>query len=80
MMHRKLPKARKGAWFVPLHWSYLPVSWQGWLTYIPYVIYLLITFIAIDSHSHSVSDTVIGLIPYWVSGTVVMHWIASHKS
>ena len=76
----KLPKPRKGAWFVPLRASYLPVTWQGWLTYIPYLYYLFITFTAINHHTHSVSDLVINLIPYWVSGAVIMTWIAKRKS
>lgn len=77
---RKIPKPRKGAWFVPLDWSYLPASWQGWLTYIPFVAFLVMTFLAVDRNSHSVSDTLLGIFPFWVSAAVVMHWLASHKS
>lgn len=79
-MYQKLPKPRKGAWFVPVRWSYLPASWQGWLLYIPFVYFLTITFLALNRNSHSVSDMLINIIPYWVSAAVVMHWIASHKS
>lgn len=68
------------AWFRPVRWSYLPNSWQGWLLYIPYLAYLVITFWAVDHNSHSASDTLIGIIPYWVAGAVVMQWIASHMS
>lgn len=78
--NRTLPKSRKGAWFVPVRWSYIPVSWQGWLLYVPFIYFLTITFIAVDRSSHSVSDTLIGIVPFWVSAAVVMHWIASHKS
>ena len=38
--HFKRPKGRKGAWFVKLRGSYLPCSWQGWLLYIPYILFL----------------------------------------
>jgi hypothetical protein len=77
---KKLPKPKKGAWFIPVRWSYLPCSWQGWLTYVPFVYYLLATFSAVDRHSHSVSDTLFGIIPFWVAGAVIMQWLASHKS
>lgn len=73
-------KARKGAWFIPVRGSYLPCSWQGALTYIPFLYYLAITFMAVNRNTHSVSDFVIILFPYWVSGAVVMHWIAKQKS
>ncbi len=29
---------KKGAWFMKLRGSYLPVSWQGWLSYVPFTI------------------------------------------
>ena len=71
---------KKRAWFIKVRGSYLPNSWQGWLTYIPYVYFLVITFMAVNRHSHSVSDVAIGIVPYWVSAVVVMQWLASRKS
>ena len=62
-------------WFIKVRGSYLPISWQGWLTYIPYVYFLIITFMAVDRRSHSVSDTLIGIVPYWVSAAVIMTWV-----
>lgn len=79
-MYQKLPKPRKGAWFVPVRWSYLPASWQGWLLYVPFIYFLVVTFLMVDRNSHSASDTLIGIVPYWVSAAVVMHWVARHKS
>lgn len=72
--------AKSDKWFKKVRGSYLPNSWQGWLTYVPFIYFLIITFMAVDRSSHSVSDTVINLFPYWVSGAVVMTWIASKKS
>jgi hypothetical protein len=77
---RKLPKTHKGAWFVVLDWSYLPSSWQGWLLYIPYVTYLIAVFVVLNQQSASIGATLFAVIPYWISGIVVMHWIAGHKS
>ena len=67
-------------WFKKVRGSYLPCSWQGRLLYLPYLYWLVITFLAVDRNSHSVSDTLIGIVPYWVSGAVIMHWLASRKS
>jgi len=67
-------------WFKKVRWSYLPVSWQGWVTYIPYATYLVLVFMAVDRRSRSVSDTVFDIFPQWVAATVVMHWFASHTS
>ncbi len=72
--------SKQKAWFKPVRWSYLPNSIEGWLLYIPFIIFLVTVFVAVDRNSHSVSDTFYGIFPYWVSATVVMHWIASHKS
>lgn len=73
-------KAKKDAWFVPVRWSYLPASWQGWLLYIPYLLYLIITFALVFYKNDSFGSSLLGIIPYWVAGAVVMHWIATHKS
>lgn len=34
---KNTPKPRKGAWFVRVRRSYLPVSRRGWLLYIPLI-------------------------------------------
>lgn len=71
---------KKQIWFKEIRWSYLPCSWQGWLLYIPFIAWLIMTFVAVDRGSHSVSDTLIGIVPFWVSAAVILHWIASHTS
>lgn len=80
MLSKKLPKPRAGAWFVPLRGSYLPATWQGWLTYIPYLFYLFFTLVYINSVSSTLLNTAIQTIPFWVSGAVVMQWLAGKKS
>ncbi len=40
MKHSRKLKAKKGKWFVKMRGSYIPGSWQGWLTYVPYVVFL----------------------------------------
>jgi hypothetical protein len=46
-------------------WGWYPCSWQGWLVLALYVLFLVLVGKSIDSASHSVSDTLIGvLIPF----------------
>ncbi len=67
------------AWFKRLRGSYIPVHWKGWLTYIPYVTYLYLTY-ALLVQNRSVLETILFLVPYWVAGVIVMHWVAKLKS
>ncbi|MCX6727311.1 MAG: hypothetical protein NTX11_00665 [Candidatus Saccharibacteria bacterium] len=76
----KRNKNKKTVWFKQVRGSYIPVAWQGWLTYIPYIYFLGASALAVDRSSHSVSDTIIGIVPYWVSALVIMSWIAKRKS
>lgn len=69
-----------GKWFKKLRGSYIPSSWQGWLTYIPYVTFLVITFMAVNRQEHSASDVFFGIFPYWICAAIVMQWLAGRKS
>ena len=76
----KKPKIRKGAWFYPVRGSYLPCSWQGWLTYVPFTLFLLAVLIAAFRTQDSVSDALYMIFPEWIAAAVVMTWIARLKS
>lgn len=67
-------------WFKPWGWTYLPVSAAGWLAVALTLIFLANTFLAIDRHSHSVSDTLYGIFPYWVPALGVLNWVAGRTS
>lgn len=73
-------KLKKGAWFVKIRGSYLPCTWQGWLTYIPFVAYLVLSFGAIVRDTGSVLMMIYLLVPAWIAGAVIMTWIAQRKS
>ncbi len=75
-----LSPPRPGVWFAPVRWSYLPVAWQGWILYFPYIAYLMITYIVVDRHNAALVDKIIGVIPFWVAGAAIMQWLASHRS
>jgi hypothetical protein len=56
------------------------VSWQGCLLCALTLIFYVQVFLAIDRHSHSASDTLYGIFPYFVSALGLLGWIASHTS
>jgi hypothetical protein len=60
-------------------WLYYPVSWQGIVLIILIAAFCIQVFLAVDHHSHSVSDTLYGIFPYVVPGLLVLNWIASTR-
>ena len=76
---KKIPKLKKGAWFVPVRGSYLPMTWQAWLLCVPYTSYSIATLVLVIERASGVLDY-LALVPYWVAGLVVMTWIARAKS
>jgi hypothetical protein len=67
-------------WFKKVRSSYIPISWQGWLSYLPYVAFLVLTYLYIMySFGYSVMSLLI-IIPNWVAAVAVMSWVASKKS
>lgn len=72
-------KTAQHAWFKPVRGSYLPIHWKGWLTYVPYILYLYLTYAMLD-RNRTILATVLFLVPYWVAGVIVMHWVAKQKS
>jgi hypothetical protein len=67
-------------WFKEWGWFYRPVRWPGWFVTILTVLFCLQVFFAVDRHSHSASDTLYGIFPYWVSAATSLGWVASHTS
>lgn len=76
----KLPKHKKGAWFVRVRGSYIPVSGKGWLTYIPYLAYLIYTVIVAFAYTGNNFKAVLWIIPNFVAAAVIMTWVAKQKS
>lgn len=67
-------------WFKEWGWIYLPASIAGWLAVIPTAAFCVNTFLAVDRHSHSASDTLYGVFPYWVPAFLLLNWIAGKTS
>jgi hypothetical protein len=74
------PKPRKGAWFTYIRGSYLPVSWQGWLLYVPYAAYLVYSMYVAIQYTGTWVKAVLWIVPNWVAAAIVMTWIAKRTS
>ena len=70
----------KKAWFREWGWVYYPIAWQGIVLVVLIVAFCVQVFLAVDRHSHSVSDTLYGIFPYVVPSLLVLNWIASKTS
>jgi hypothetical protein len=67
-------------WFKKVGWFYLPVSFAGGLVTLLVLAFCVTVFVAVDRHSHSVSDTLYGIFPYFVSAFTVLFWVAWNTS
>jgi len=67
-------------WFKKYGWFYIPASFFGILFTVITVTFCITVFVAIDRNSHSVSDTLYGIFPYFVSAFTILFWIAGNTS
>ena len=67
-------------WFMPLGWIHLPISVPGALISGLSLAFCALAFLAVDRHSHSVSDTFFGVFPFIVPAFLLHEWIAAHRS
>lgn len=70
----------KKPWFREWGWIYYPSAWPGVVLVIVVVVFCIQVFLAVDAHSHSVSDTLYGIFPYVVPSLLILLWIASKTS
>jgi hypothetical protein len=70
----------KCGWFRAWGWIYRPTAWPGWLAVFVILAFAVNVFLAVDRHSHSVSDTLYGIFPYWVPALGILNWVASKTS
>jgi hypothetical protein len=67
-------------WFKPFGFVFVPVSIPGWVISLLAAAFCLHIFLFVDGHSHSVSDTLYGVFPYWVPTFLLWVWIAGQTS
>ncbi|HWW00799.1 MAG TPA: hypothetical protein VNZ64_13970 [Candidatus Acidoferrum sp.] len=70
----------RNEWFKCLGWVYRPASWQGIVLVLLAIGFCVQVFVAVDRHSHSVSDTLYGVFPYFACCFLLLNWVASHTS
>jgi hypothetical protein len=63
-------------WFKPLGIIFMPVSAVGWTVSLLAVAFCAQVFLVVDHHSHSVSDTLYGVFPFWAPTLLALAWIA----
>ena len=67
-------------WFRRFGWFHMPVSWQGGILWLAGLAFCIQVFMAIDRHSHSVSDTLYGIFQYFACCFLLLDWVAANTS
>lgn len=70
----------KTAWFKRIGWIHLPVSVPGCIITLLALLFCTQVFVAVDRHSHSVSDTFYGVFPFFACTFLLFDWIAGRTS
>ena len=67
-------------WFNRFGWFYIPVSVAGLIVCMLAIMFCATVFVAVDRHSHSVSDTFYGVFPFFACTFLLLDWIGSRTS
>jgi hypothetical protein len=68
------------AWFKRIGWIHLPVSIPGAVITLAALAFCVQVFVTVDRHSHSVSDTLYGVFPFFACAFLLFDWIAERTS
>jgi hypothetical protein len=70
----------KKQWFKPYGWIHVPVSLPGALITLGIVLFCVQVFTAIDRTSHSATDTLYRIFPFFACSFLLFEWIASRSN
>lgn len=70
----------RAQWFKRRGWFYVPVSVPGAVITLAALAFCVQVFVAVDHKSHSVSDTLYGVFPFFIGTFLLFDWIASRTS
>ena len=70
----------KQPWFKRFGWVNVPISIPGTIVFLGAAAFCVNVFLAVDRHSHSVSDTLYGVFPFFVCTFLLVDWIAARTS
>jgi hypothetical protein len=66
----------KTVWFKRIGWVHVPVSVMGALVTLALLGLCAQAFVAVDRHSHSVSDTLYNVFPFFTCAFLLWDWVA----
>jgi hypothetical protein len=67
-------------WFKRFGWFYVPTSIPGISVWLLAAVFCLTVFRAIDRHSHSATDTLYGVFPFFVCTFLLVDWIGGRTT
>jgi hypothetical protein len=67
-------------WFKRIGWFHLPVSVPGAIATLFALAFAVQVFVAVDRKSHSVSDTLYGVFPFWACAFLLFDWLAGRTA
>jgi hypothetical protein len=70
----------KTQWFKRVGWFHVPVSIPGVIVCVLAALFCVTVFRAVDRHSHSASDTLYGIFPFFVCAFLMLDWIGGRTS
>lgn len=70
----------KKTWFKRFGWFHIPASIEGFGLSLLSAAFCLQVFVAVDRHSHSVSDTLYGVFPFFACIFLLLDWIGGRTS
>jgi len=70
----------KRKFFRRVGWFYAPVSLGGFILAFLATAFCVSVFLAVDRHSHSASDTLYGVFPFFACTFLLLDWVASRTS
>lgn len=63
-------------WFRPWGILFVPISPMGWLATALAFAFCVHIFLFVDSRSHSVTDTLYNIFPFWAPTLLALAWLA----
>lgn len=76
----KSKKRTKNKWFIAVRGSYLPNNASGWLSYVPFVVYLVVAALVAKSVHASTITKLYFVFIEWSFAGLAMTWLARRKS
>ncbi len=67
-------------WFKQVGWFYVPASLPGAVVYLLAALFCFTVFRAVDRHSHSATDTLYGIFPFFVCTSFLLDWLGRRTS